>query len=331
VEYISAGDCVEKTETGTLVSDAVVIDAVFKRLAALSSSAGYVLDGFPRTKVQAVALQRFLPEKLILLNASETSIKQRCAEKGIGDSDNIHRQLQHHYRHVSGIAEVFKNILGQLDVRSEDSSAIYTQMKKLIHLRALSNAPKRPPRICIVGPPGIGKTTQARITASDLGCVRIDVHALLNERGCSSDEEICALVGERLQQIDCIRCGWVLDGFPNTSQQSKFLKKTYKPTRVIQLAGSDAVCLKRLSARRIDPVTGESYYENPDDPAILKRLVQAEMDLPERVMERYEKYSRTITEITKDYATAKEVRGDLERDKVAEIIDKFVRGRLEAE
>eukprot|EP00397_Hematodinium_sp_SG-2012_P044913 GEMP01050288.1.p1 GENE.GEMP01050288.1~~GEMP01050288.1.p1 ORF type:complete len:426 (+),score=84.26 GEMP01050288.1:52-1329(+) len=330
LEYINVGEMLSKdhdVSKGVLVPDEAVIAAVNKRLSDLSPAAGFVLDGYPRTKVQATALQLFLPDKIILLNASETTIKQRYAEKGVGGSDVIHRRLQHHFRHIAGVAEVFKNILGQVDARSEDSAAIYEQLKKMIHLRVYSNAPLRPPRICIVGPPGIGKTEQAKIVAKSFGCVRIDVHALFNENGSpTSDAEICAIVGDRLQQVDCVRRGWLLDGFPMTLQQAQFLKKTYWPTRVVQLIGSEAACLKRLSQRKIDPATGDYYYGLPKDPNIRARLVQAEMDHPTRVRARYDIHCNLIADIMVHFERiSMEVRGDLTVDKVADLIDSFLR------
>jgi adenylate kinase len=47
-------------EAGELVSDDLMIDLIHDRIAAPDARAGFVLDGFPRTVEQAVALDRFL-------------------------------------------------------------------------------------------------------------------------------------------------------------------------------------------------------------------------------------------------------------------------------
>jgi adenylate kinase family enzyme len=41
--------------------------------------------------------------------------------------------------------------------------------------------PKRSPGIIIIGPPGSGRSTQARLLARELGLVRVSVKDLINE------------------------------------------------------------------------------------------------------------------------------------------------------
>lgn len=49
-------------DAGELVSDAIMIELIRERLSAPDARAGFVLDGFPRTVEQAVALDRLLAE-----------------------------------------------------------------------------------------------------------------------------------------------------------------------------------------------------------------------------------------------------------------------------
>ena len=49
----------------------------------------------------------------------------------------------------------------------------------MLSLRFKPNAPKRPPRALIVGPPGSGKDTQAKLLAEEFGLVYISTRALL--------------------------------------------------------------------------------------------------------------------------------------------------------
>jgi len=48
-------------------------------------------------------------------------------------------------------------------------------------LRYKSDAPRRPPRIVILGPPGSGRTTQCEALAQTFGLVKVSVRDLLKK------------------------------------------------------------------------------------------------------------------------------------------------------
>lgn len=63
------------------VSDQLVIDTVFEQLKRLESDQNsLVLEGFPKTKAQALALQRagYLPTSFLLLNTTEEKFSSGC-------------------------------------------------------------------------------------------------------------------------------------------------------------------------------------------------------------------------------------------------------------
>lgn len=68
-------------EKGELVPDALVLDMLAARVSAPDCLAGYVLDGFPRTEVQAVALEERLAGvqmTVVNLEVSDESIVRRA-------------------------------------------------------------------------------------------------------------------------------------------------------------------------------------------------------------------------------------------------------------
>jgi len=56
-------------ESGELVPDQQIIDLITERIGQPDAAGGYLLDGFPRTTRQAVALEEFLHNKQLKLNA----------------------------------------------------------------------------------------------------------------------------------------------------------------------------------------------------------------------------------------------------------------------
>jgi len=79
-------------ESGKLVPDALVTEMVKKRLGQPDTSQGFILDGFPRTAVQAKALDGMLPggvDRAVYLKTSEETVLQRltgrrvCPECGV--------------------------------------------------------------------------------------------------------------------------------------------------------------------------------------------------------------------------------------------------------
>lgn len=330
-------------EACNLVRDDVVIETVRRQIEQFKAE-GFVLDGFPRTKGQAQALQQcgVTADKLLLLNGSENRIRQQFAMKvagvGAAKEEAINMRLQHYYRHILGIAEMFKNVVRQIDATSGDEKKIVKSMVKCIGERPYSNAPLRPPRVCLLGALGSGRTTQARLLAKDYGLVHVDVEVLVRELQEETarldgvppeyvpDEDLCEKVARRLKDTDCMRKGWVLDGFPKTESQAEFLRRAHLwPTRLVHLIVDEQVVVKRLSYRKTDPVTGFSYYGNPPTVAIRQRLVQGEYDKAPQVLDRYAKHANSVGAVMQTFAWVSSViKGDMPITNVQEQIQEFV-------
>merc|ERR1719161_1048924 len=253
--------------------------------------------------------------------------------------DAINRRLQHYFRHIVAVAGCFKNVLRQIDATTGEDDIIYASMKKMIALRPYSNAPLRPPRVIIIGPCGSGRSTQCQMIAKHYGCVHVDIAALvkdLQETKNSavaevpaefvSDEELCEVVGKRLNEIDCVRKGWVLDGFPKTPSQGEFLRKAHLwPSRVCNITVEEDIVVQRLSSRRIDPVTGTAYYTPPPTVTIRQRIQQAEYDQADKVRDRFQKHNDSVGEIMRIFAgVSQPIKGELSEDKVQEEMQDFI-------
>lgn len=99
------------------------------------------------------------------------------------------------------------------------------------------------------------------------------------------DDVVASLVTMRIQQPDCQIHGYVLDGFPKTTNQMKMLEELkIHPTLFVILECSDDVVYKRLANRKIDPLSGSIYDEDSSqmlDPLITSRLFPIPNEKPE--------------------------------------------------
>ncbi|MEO7222884.1 MAG: nucleoside monophosphate kinase, partial [Devosia sp.] len=95
-------------------------------------------------------------------------------------------------------------------------------------------------RLILLGPPGVGKGTQAKILVEQLGIPQLSTGDILRsaianktplgvqaktimDRGdLVSDDIVNGIVAERIDTPDCAR-GFILDGFPRTIAQADAL------------------------------------------------------------------------------------------------------------
>src|SRR4029453_7787658 len=107
-------------DRGDLVSDDLIIDLIRKRLAQSDTEAGFILDGFPRTTVQAEALDRMfgdigrsfsvvfalqIPDEI----AFERLRKRAEIEGRADDTDEaIRRRLENYHRETEPLIEYYR-------------------------------------------------------------------------------------------------------------------------------------------------------------------------------------------------------------------------------
>jgi adenylate kinase len=203
-----------------------------------------------------------------------------------------------------------------------------------------------PLNLVLLGPPGSGKGTQAtriarrynlpHISTGDIlrQAVRDDtplgreVAATIAGGALVSDELISSLVEARLQQPDTAG-GFLLDGFPRTVEQAKFLDTLQPDLAVIHIDVADDEIIRRLSTRRVcrscgltqsvsaGEITGEAC------PYCGGTLVRREDDNTETVQTRLATYATLAGPLLAHYRTRPgfvTIDGMKEPDKVSEDI-----------
>lgn len=196
---------------------------------------------------------------------------------------------------MKGVKEAFSNFIFEHDVTDKSYNDVIPDLTRMLNLRFRENAPRRPPRILLVGPPGSGRNTQSKAVAACFGLVHISARALLKNEIKRSpdvgkvisqcldtgevvpDNIINPLIERRMKQSDCKVNGWIMEGFPYSRSQINLLKALkIKPSLVIIFNADEETCVRHRTNVRIDPQTGTEYniLDNPpSDEATNNRLI----------------------------------------------------------
>lgn len=183
--------------------------------------------------------------------------------------------------------------------------------------------------IVIIGPPGAGKGTQARLLSDKYGYPQISTGDILREMAQAdtelglaikatlasgklvSDEILAEVIRTRTARADCDN-GYILDGFPRTINQAHLLEELAelqkKEVFLVRAKVHQDVLFKRLTGRSTCPKCGEIYnvYFRPSKVEGICDLDGTELkyrsdDNPESVLKRFDEYKTATAPLIEYY------------------------------
>ena len=174
-------------------------------------------------------------------------------------------------------------------------------------------------RIIIMGPPGVGKGTQASMLEKQFNIPHISTGDIFRalfrtddpvglkareymDQGLFVPDDVTnEVVQTRFRQKD-IHKEFLFDGYPRNIAQAeafdKFLKENnWEVDLVLNIQCPEEVIIKRLSGRRICPKCGATYHIETNQPKVdgicdndQTALIQREDDLPSTIKKRIDIY-----------------------------------------
>lgn len=192
-------------------------------------------------------------------------------------------------------------------------------------------------KLILLGPPGAGKGTQAKMLMDRFAIPQISTGDILRaavanrtEMGIRAkeymdagalvpDQVVIGIVRDRLQEADCER-GFILDGFPRTVPQADALRRELsllgrELDAVVSLEVDVDVLVERLTGRRTCGGCGRGFHVRFDPPRVSGvcdacggALVQRDDDREETIRQRLQVYAAQTAPLVDYYRGQKLLR-----------------------
>jgi adenylate kinase len=176
-----------------------------------------------------------------------------------------------------------------------------------------------PTYFVLLGPPGVGKGTQAKLIAEATGLPHVSsgdlfreniknetelgklAQSFMNKGELVPDDVTINMIRDRLSRSDC-KIGALLDGFPRTTIQADSLEKLLaefggKVDKVPYITASEATLIERLNGRWTCKAQGHIFHEKHNPPQKKgvcdydgSQLYQRDDDSAETVVRRIQVY-----------------------------------------
>jgi adenylate kinase len=208
-------------------------------------------------------------------------------------------------------------------------------------------------RLILLGPPGAGKGTQAKMLKEKFNIPQISTGDILrqavkdnNDLGIKAssfmnlgqlvpDDVVIGLIKKRIKQVDC-KTGFILDGFPRTIVQAEKLSETMTEMglmidKVLDLEVNAEEVISRLAGRSTCSDCGGMYHEKSCPPKVSGIcdscggvLAQRQDDNVETILKRLEVYQESTAPLRHFYEKQGNLKAVTARGSVEEIFSRVL-------
>jgi adenylate kinase len=208
-------------------------------------------------------------------------------------------------------------------------------------------------RLILLGPPGAGKGTQAKMLKEKFDIPQISTGDILrqavkdkNDLGIKAssfmnlgqlvpDDVVIGLIKKRIKQVDC-KTGFILDGFPRTIVQAEKLSETMTKMglmidNVLDLEVNAEDVISRLAGRSTCSDCGSMYHEESFPPKVSGIcdscggvLAQRQDDNVETILKRLEVYQESTAPLKQFYEKQGNLKAIAARGSVEEIFSRVL-------
>lgn len=222
---------------------------------------GWIFVDFPRNKEEAQCLfqQSIVPTHVICFT-SNSFVKKNDSLKKHQLQCGTSASMQKYQLTVLELKEVYGHFFREINVCSKDLAHMGEMVINIVNA-PMSKVIKTNPRVVILGPRGSGRGFLGDKLAENLKLI----HVHFEPKETSNEFESCKFVLSRLLEDDCQTNGYVITGFPSNTQELRALHNSENPpNRIIFLAVTDDIRLKRARDDSMDIYTGQKIFSRSE-------------------------------------------------------------------